>query len=418
MTPLMRQIITSPQIIKPQSLGVDGSVYDDASPLKIVDTNDASIWTGITPVGDIATDTVIKYATRNTVKFVKNEAIDPYGKVAFDAIDLTSKDMIELVLYAPDWSVICGPLRVRFYTSDDDRYNRILTRARYFRPITGITMTGAGWMKLRIPKADFAVEAGTPDWANISAMWLQPGGEAAEMYQINIAEVNAVTPQKAVLFLDFDDGLYSVYQYALPIMKSYGLRGTSYVITSKIDTTTYMTMEQLKELDREGWCIGAHTHTHQQLSLLTDSQISEEYKTCQNILRRNGFIRGSLFLAAPGGAWSLSAHNIASNVFAMARPYISTGADYDNYPGYAGNNLRLHNFLSILNTDSAATLTGKVDDLILHGQMQHITFHGFDPAAPTTYTCTPTIFDAFCAYVAAKVAAGVLDVITPEDMYF
>lgn len=71
-------------------------------------------------------------------------------------------------------------------------------------------------------------------------------------------------PLKPII-VTFDDGYRSVYEFAFPIMQQYGLRGVVYVITGYVGAPTYMSADQLVELFANGWEIGSHTVSHEDL---------------------------------------------------------------------------------------------------------------------------------------------------------
>ena len=65
--------------------------------------------------------------------------------------------------------------------------------------------------------------------------------------------------------LTFDDGDESVYRYAYPLLEKYGMRGTIFVITSKMgqrwNDLSISSIDQLREMRRSGVMeIGSHTH--------------------------------------------------------------------------------------------------------------------------------------------------------------
>ncbi|WP_322791531.1 polysaccharide deacetylase family protein, partial [Bellilinea sp.] len=57
----------------------------------------------------------------------------------------------------------------------------------------------------------------------------------------------------------------SVYEFAFPILQQYGLQGVVYVITGYVGAPTYMNADQLVELFANGWEIGSHTVSHEDL---------------------------------------------------------------------------------------------------------------------------------------------------------
>jgi peptidoglycan/xylan/chitin deacetylase (PgdA/CDA1 family) len=72
-------------------------------------------------------------------------------------------------------------------------------------------------------------------------------------------------PARATMVsLTFDDGLAGVFNYALPILKKYGVHGVSGIITSKIEAGNddYMNWEQVRALAAAGWEIASHSVNH------------------------------------------------------------------------------------------------------------------------------------------------------------
>lgn len=87
---------------------------------------------------------------------------------------------------------------------------------------------------------------------------------------------NATIPPKTFV-PTFDDGWSDGYNYAFPIMRTYGFVGTFYVISSRIDRgSDYLSTVQLRELEAAGNDIGNHTADHLSLSIIGDSQVRLE----------------------------------------------------------------------------------------------------------------------------------------------
>lgn len=80
-------------------------------------------------------------------------------------------------------------------------------------------------------------------------------------------EHGTALPNKPVV-LTFDDGYADAYTNVYPLLKTYHLSGTFYIITGKVGQPGYLTWDQIKEMAANGMEIGAHTVTHPYLTKL------------------------------------------------------------------------------------------------------------------------------------------------------
>ena len=69
---------------------------------------------------------------------------------------------------------------------------------------------------------------------------------------------------RGMLTFTFDDGIASNYVYALPIFKQLGLKATAGIVASRVTSgnNDYMTVDQVRELESNGWEIASHGLTH------------------------------------------------------------------------------------------------------------------------------------------------------------
>lgn len=87
---------------------------------------------------------------------------------------------------------------------------------------------------------------------------------------------NGTLPENPVL-ITFDDGYQDNYDYAYPILKKYGLKGTIFVVTSFMGTRKgYLTWDECREMEKNGIVIESHTVDHKSMTELTDDQLRAE----------------------------------------------------------------------------------------------------------------------------------------------
>ncbi|HEY7910121.1 MAG TPA: polysaccharide deacetylase family protein, partial [Thermomicrobiales bacterium] len=136
---------------------------------------------------------------------------------------------------------------------------------------------------LSVTPADFAAQM----------QWLVTNG----YHTVFPSELNAALtkggslPTKPIV-LTFDDGYRDFYDQAWPVLKQYGLKASSAVITNFVDKgdrgdTMYMNWNMVKELDRSGMVeIASHTLSHPDLSRTAPAQRWLELSQSKQIIEQ------------------------------------------------------------------------------------------------------------------------------------
>ncbi len=96
-------------------------------------------------------------------------------------------------------------------------------------------------------------------------------------------------PLAGCLSITFDDGYLDNYECAAPVLRALGLPATFFVVSQFIGTDAvawwdaklspppaWMSWEQVRELRRQGFEIGAHTRTHADLGVLVGDAARKE----------------------------------------------------------------------------------------------------------------------------------------------
>jgi peptidoglycan/xylan/chitin deacetylase (PgdA/CDA1 family) len=136
---------------------------------------------------------------------------------------------------------------------------------------------------LSVTPADFAAQM----------QWLVTNG----YHTVFPSELTAALTQGAPLptkpiVLTFDDGYRDFYDQAWPVLKQYGLKASSAVITNFVDKgdrgdTMYMNWNMVKELDRSGMVeIASHTLSHPDLSRTASAQRWQELSRSKEIIEQ------------------------------------------------------------------------------------------------------------------------------------
>ena len=139
-------------------------------------------------------------------------------------------------------------------------------------------------------------------------------------------------PEKPIVF-DFDHPVLSTYESFFPILKEHGFVGNLFVNTGCLEEQSdevYATWRQISELKNAGWTIGAHTHTHPNLSVLlaedsTGENLRLEMTKNNQIIQSNLGFEPEYFAftgAANGITWSDVAEKQARNHYKLGRLWI------------------------------------------------------------------------------------------------
>lgn len=111
----------------------------------------------------------------------------------------------------------------------------------------------------------------------------------------------AELPPRPVI-LTFDDGYESNYTTLLPILESYGMKATVYMVTNDIGLPGYLTWDELRDMQERGIEIGSHTANHQPLTEMDRSRQEEEMRLSKLLLEWNG-IHTVFSFSYPNGAY-------------------------------------------------------------------------------------------------------------------
>lgn len=144
-------------------------------------------------------------------------------------------------------------------------------------------------------------------------------------------------PDKVVV-LTFDDSVRSQFTNVRPLLKKFGFHAT-FFITEGFDFKTnkqdYMTWDQIKTLNDDGFEIGNHTRDHVGITEKTLPQVREQLEAINEECRKHGIPKPVSF-AYPGNAFHVDALPVlASMGIEFARRGGSPEYSYDEGGGVA-----------------------------------------------------------------------------------
>jgi len=104
--------------------------------------------------------------------------------------------------------------------------------------------------------------------------------------------------------ITFDDGWLSQFDNALPILEQLHFTATFFIVTHQVgEGALFMSLGDLKALQREGMTIESHTRTHPDLDKVSDAQLRDEVAGSRRDLQKMLGTAPDL-IAYPYGAWS------------------------------------------------------------------------------------------------------------------
>lgn len=153
-------------------------------------------------------------------------------------------------------------------------------------------------------------------------------------------------PDKSII-LTFDDGYENFYQNAYPELKKRGMTAVSYIITDKVGTESYMTRDQIIEIEKYGIEIGSHTLSHPDLATASEARATKEIVDSKKYLEEL-IGKKIISLCYPSGKFNASTEIIVKN--AGYKYAVTTKSSITTFNDvFALNRYRVNNGTSISN---------------------------------------------------------------------
>ena len=123
---------------------------------------------------------------------------------------------------------------------------------------------------------------------------------------------------KKKILITIDDGFKSFYNEAWPYLKKNKIPFILFVSTEPVGKNGYMTWDEIKEIDDSGiGYIGHHSHTHEYLIDMEESEFIKDIETATKIFKEKlGYIPP--IFSYPFGEYSLFMKNYISKNFKIA----------------------------------------------------------------------------------------------------
>ena len=151
---------------------------------------------------------------------------------------------------------------------------------------------------------DFEMYNVPPEEFSAQLDYLQAAGYTTITLQDFMRAVHgkATLPAKPIV-LTFDDGYADNFTTMLPILEAHGMKAVVYVITNELGKENYLTLGQLKEMQRRGIEIGSHTADHLPLTTLDEMAMRRQIHDSKIFLEWSG-LQTIYSLSYPNGEFS------------------------------------------------------------------------------------------------------------------
>lgn len=140
-------------------------------------------------------------------------------------------------------------------------------------------------------------------------------------------------PENPVL-ITFDDGYLDNYLNAYPILKKYGFTATVFLVTDLVGHDgRFMTWDQVREMQKNGFVFGSHTVNHLPLTKMNSDQALAELTGSSAAMERELGVKPRYF-AYPTGAYNLKLEELVRQAgyrAAFTIRYGQVGLESDPY---------------------------------------------------------------------------------------
>ena len=129
----------------------------------------------------------------------------------------------------------------------------------------------------------------TPEEFAVQLDYLQQNGYTTiTLQEFMRAKHGKITLPEKPIVLTFDDGYDNNYTEMLPILETHDMKAVVYVITNELGNEGYLTLEQVKDMQRRGIEIGSHTADHIPLVNLDEEFLINQVRNSKIFLEWSG----------------------------------------------------------------------------------------------------------------------------------
>lgn len=178
-----------------------------------------------------------------------------------------------------------------------------------------------------------------PDTLSKQLQWLQDNNYATVGLDYFS---NPVAMDKKPVVLTFDDGYQDAYDEAFPLLKQHGFIGVFYIIINNVNKPSYLSWDEIREMQAAGMIFGSHTMNHVELQNLSPARLKDEVFTSKNILEKE-LGRPVNDFCYPGGKYDKLTLEAVKRAGYITATTTHSGIDDEKSPSLELTRLRITN---------------------------------------------------------------------------
>ncbi|UPM42701.1 polysaccharide deacetylase family protein [Halocatena salina] len=152
------------------------------------------------------------------------------------------------------------------------------------------------WVRFDLGYTD---KNGNPKLGNVTKIEIQVGPrQDGKKFKVLVDDLRKVPKaNKGKVMLQFDDGFYTTYENAFPMLQERGWPGSAAIIPDAVNGENYVTDQQMREMSKAGWDIIGHYG--KALSTINDEGQKQALQQVKQYLKVQGFKQGAKHFVLP-----------------------------------------------------------------------------------------------------------------------
>ena len=148
----------------------------------------------------------------------------------------------------------------------------------------------AEWNNINILMSDFIANGAVSNTSIITNITISHTGHKFKASQLKFGDIYLNQISRPAITFSWDDGNNTDYSVGYKILKEFGYKGTSFLISSLIDKANRLSLEQIYEMMDYGWTFGCHGTGNDAWTALTLAEAEASIRDSKKFLIDNNII--------------------------------------------------------------------------------------------------------------------------------